>query len=138
VGDVPDASFATNTGIISVAQVPSPQARNAANRRLREWAAMHPNVIAVPLEHFMSTAMANKELSIHGHTIPTGKSHAILQNDELHPNPRGTAILALGVLDTLVSGNHTISTNDIRWDAAEVFRIGYESAKPASPIQKQQ
>jgi hypothetical protein len=50
IGDIPDASSATNTGIISPAQVPGETARRAANRRLREWAAARPGVVVVPLE----------------------------------------------------------------------------------------
>src|SRR5689334_1804853 len=39
VGDIPDVSAATNTGIISNEQVPSASARAAANKRLKAWAA---------------------------------------------------------------------------------------------------
>jgi hypothetical protein len=133
VGDIPDASYATNSGIISPDQVPTPAARAAANQRLKEWAATHPQVVIVPLADFMRTVMADRALTIHGRTLPAGKSRAILQDDQLHPNPSGAATLVLGVLDALTSQQPRFSTNDIRWNPADVFRIGYEAAKPPRP-----
>ena len=53
VGDIPDVSAATNTGIISSEQVPSAAARQAANKRLQAWVAAHPQVTIVPLAEFM-------------------------------------------------------------------------------------
>jgi len=129
IGDIPDASYATNTGIISASQVPSGEARAAANRRLREWAAARPDVSVIPLADFMGTVMANKELKIRGTVVLAGKSRALLQDDQLHPTPQGSAILALGILDVLTRKQHEFSASDIRWDPAEVLRIGYDSAK---------
>jgi hypothetical protein len=59
VGDIPDASSATNTGIISAEQVPSETARLAANARLKKWATKHPNVTLVPLAEFMRATKAD-------------------------------------------------------------------------------
>ena len=130
IGDIPDASYATNTGIISPDQVPSPEARTAVNRRLKEWVAAHPQVVIVPVSDFMRTVMANQALTIHGQTLPAGKSRAIFQNDQLHPNPRGAATLALGIMDAFVSKQPPgVYINDVRWNPAEVFRIGYEAAQ---------
>ncbi|HEX4342304.1 MAG TPA: hypothetical protein VH255_02880, partial [Verrucomicrobiae bacterium] len=117
-------------------QVPSRNARAAANRRLREWAAARPQTVVVPLAEFMSTVMANKELKLHASAIPAGKSRALLQADQLHPTPYGAAILALGILDELSREQPKFSTNDIRWDSAEVFRAGYEAAKPKPVTRK--
>jgi len=130
IGDIPDASYATNTGIIDSSQVPSSEARTAANRRLREWAAARSNVVVVPLADFMATVMADKKLTVHGTTIPAGKTRALLQGDQLHPTPQGAAILALGILDALTSKLPKFSANDIRWSPSEVYKIGYDSAKP--------
>ena len=134
LGTIPDASFATNSGIISPAQVPSPTALAAANTRLKTWAVAHPQVVLVPLSEFMSAAMADRPLTVHGQTLPAGKTRAILQNDLLHPAPRGAAWLALGILDAAVK-RPGFSPVDVRWNAEEVFQLGSQSAfgkpKPA-------
>lgn len=128
LGEIPDASSATNTGIISVEQVPSPTALARANERLHEWSAKHPQVVIVPLAGFMRAAMANQKLTIHGENLPAGKTRGLLQNDQLHPNSRGAAMLALGILDALVSKQPRFPASDVRWDSAEVLRLGSQSA----------
>lgn len=129
VGDIPDASAATNTGIISDAQVPSEAARHAANQRLRAWAATHPNVVVVPLAEFMRATMANDAVKLHGKTLAAGKTRALIQEDELHPNPHGAAVLALGILDALVSHQAKFSSRDVCWDRQLVFQKGYQMAR---------
>ena len=128
VGDIPDASYATNTGIIGSEQVPSETARRAANQRLKEWAAAHPQVVVVPLAKFMRDTMANAAVQFHGQMLPAGKTRALLQGDQLHPNPHGAAILALGILDALVARQSKFPAADIRWNPREIFSAGYKSA----------
>jgi len=128
VGDIPDASAATNTGMISMQQVPSEAARHAANQRLHEWAAAHPNVVVVPLAEFMRATMANQPVKLRGQTLAAGKTRALLQADELHPTPRGAAVLALGILDALVSKQPEFSPGEICWDRRLVFQKGYQTA----------
>jgi hypothetical protein len=128
VGDIPDAACATNTGIIGGRQVPSAAARRAANQRLKQWAAAHPQVVVVPLANFMRAMMANADFKLHGETLPAGKTRALLQADELHPNPHGAAVLALCILDKLVSRQPEFPAADVRWNPADVFRIGCKSA----------
>jgi hypothetical protein len=129
VGDIPDASAATNTGIISAEQVPSEAARRAANIRLRAWAATRPQVTVVPLAEFMRATMANEAIKVHNATIPAGKTRALLQADQLHPNPRGAAVLTLGILDALVARQPKFPATEIRWNAQEVFRLGCQAAR---------
>ena len=127
LGSIPDASFATNTGIMSPAQVPSSAALTAANARLKKWAAAHPQVVLVPLADFMHKAMVNEALTVHGLTLPAGKSQTILQNDFLHPTPRGAAWLALGILDAATK-RAGFSPTEVRWNVEEVFRAGSQAA----------
>ena len=129
VGDIPDASSATNTGIISAEQVPSETARHAANARLRKWAAAHKQVTVVPLAEFMRAVKADEAVKIHGTTLPAGKTRALLQADGLHPNPRGAAVLALGVLDAFVKARPKISAKGIRWNVEEVLRGGLKPVR---------
>ena len=124
VGDIPDAASATNTGIISIAQVPSEAARRAANQRLREWAARHPQVTIMPLAEFMRATKANRAIKIHGRSLPAGTTRALLQADQLHPAPQGTAALALGILDVLVARQREFPAQDIRWNRNKVFQLG--------------
>ncbi len=124
VGDIPDASSATNSGIISAEQVPSETARRAANARLKNWAAAHPQVTIVPLAEFMRATKADAAIKIHGTVLPAGTTRALLQDDGLHPNPRGAAVLSLGILDAYVKAHPKISAKAIRWNAPEVCRRG--------------
>ena len=127
VGDIPDASSATNTGIISPAQVPSEPARRAANQRLHEWATTQPLVTLLPLAQFMHATMANEALRLHRSHLPAGKTRALLQSDRLHPNPQGAAVLALGILDALVVQQTNFPAADICWNPQQVFRVGSDS-----------
>ncbi len=134
LGTIPDASFATNTGIISPAQVPSAAALTVANARLKSWAAARPHVVLVPLSDFMRAAMANQPLTVHGQILPAGKTRANLQDDLLHPTPRGAAWLALGILDAVVK-RLGFPAADVRWNAEEVFQIGSWAALGQSRLQ---
>ena len=128
VGDIPDASSATNTGIISVAQVPSETARRAANARLKQWAAARPQVAVVPLAEFMQAVKANAAIKLHNGSLPAGKTRALLQADGLHPNPRGAAVLSLGILDALTKSQKRFSAAAVDWNPDEVFQRGSKRA----------
>lgn len=129
VGDIPDASSATNTGIISAEQVPSETARLAANARLKSWAAKHSQVTIVPLAEFMLATKANAAIKIREISLPAGKTRALLQADGLHPNARGAAVLSLGVLDAFVKAHAKIPAKDIRWNIDAVLQSGLQSAR---------
>ena len=130
IGDIPDASSATNTGIISVAQVPSETARRAANARLKQWAAARPQVAVVPLAEFMQAVKANAAIKLHNGSLPAGKTRALLQADGLHPNPRGAAVLSLGILDALTKSQKRFSAAAVDWNPDEVFQRGSKRATP--------
>lgn len=120
LGDIPDATAATN--ILGPDEIPSAQVLSAANRRLKEWAATRPRVVIVPLSEFMRAAACNAACTIHKVTLPKGKTRALLQDDQLHPTPRGCAVLALALLDAFQSTRTAPSANEICWDPQEVFR----------------
>ena len=129
VGDVPDASSATNTGIIGAEQVPSEKARQAANKRLRVWAAARPSVAVVPLSEFMHAAMANEAIKLRGESLPAGSTRVLVQDDQLHPTPRGAAVLALAILDALTTKHPEIPVTDVNWNWQTVLQKGYQLAK---------
>lgn len=128
VGDIPDASLATNSGIISVSQVPSENARAAANKRLREWAAKRPDVTVVPLDAFMTAVKANQAIRCHNISVPAGKTYSLLQDDRLHPNSRGAALLSLGILDAYASRHKNLPAETVLWNLDEVKSRGLEQA----------
>lgn len=128
VGDVPDVSSATNTGIISAEQVPNATVLATVNARLKKWAAAQPNVAIVPLANFIQKISSNEAITIHGVNFAAGKTRMLMQADHLHPTPQGSAVLALGILDALTAQQKEFSAKDIRWSPREVFQIGYKSA----------
>lgn len=127
LGDIPDASAATNSGIISPDMLADAAVQAAANARLKSWAATRRNVAIVPLAHFMRAISANRAVTVHGRKYVAGKTRIFLQNDQLHPTPRGAALLALGIMDALIKQDREIPVQDIRWNQSEVFRRGYLS-----------
>jgi hypothetical protein len=129
VGDIPDASSATD--MLAPEVIPTAATRAAANRRLKEWAARRRQVAVVSLSDFMRTALANEALTVHGRTLPAGKTRGLLQPDKLHPSTRGCTVLTLAIMEALRSTQPVSFTNDIRWDFAEVQRLG-SGAPPAT------
>lgn len=124
LGDIPDASSATN-GLLTADEIPSAQVRLAANQRLKEWAGTRPQVVIVPLSDFLREVTANKGLRIHTSVLADGKTSGLLQEDRLHPNPRGCAVLALAILDAFEAGSsHAAPATDVCWDPTEVFHKG--------------
>ena len=129
LGDIPDASAATNSGIISPDMLADAAVRAAANARLKIWAAARPSVAIVPLARFMRVISANQAVTVHSRKYAAGKTRIFLQNDQLHPTPRGAALLALGIMDALVKKDPEFPAQDIRWNQSEVFRRGYPSVR---------
>jgi len=127
LGDIPDASAAVER-MLSPDQIPSPAALTAANRRLKEWAAARKQTVVVPLSSFMRNAMANKTVTVHGHTFTEGRTRVFLQEDKLHPSPAGCAILAVAIFDSFLANQTSISSNDFRWDAKEIYRLALQPA----------
>lgn len=128
VGDIPDASIATNSGIISLTQVPSETARSNANQRLREWAAGRPDVTVVPLDRFMSAVKANTAIEGRHISVPAGKTYELLQPDRLHPNPQGAALLSLGILDAFAARHAKLAGEAVSWNLEAVHTRGIEAA----------
>jgi transcription elongation GreA/GreB family factor len=135
VGDLPDASAAAQR-MLTPDEIPSRTALSAANRRLKEWAAARKQTVVIPLSTFMRNATANKELTVHGHTLAEGKTRVLLQDDKLHPSAAGCAVLALAIFDSFLSSQPALSTNDIRWDAKEVYRLAVNGGHASSPSVK--
>ncbi len=135
VGDLPDASAAVER-MLTPDEIPSPAALSAANHRLKEWAATRKQTVVVPLSSFMRNAIANKPVTVHGHTLAEGKTRVLLQDDKLHPSAAGCAVLALAIFDNFLSSQTALSASDIRWDAKEVYHRALDGGhrQPSQPI----
>ena len=132
VGDIPDASSAVNR-MLAPEDIPSAHAMSAANRRLKEWAALRKQVVVVPLSGFMRAASANRALTTHGRTLAQGQTRALLQEDRLHPSASGCAVLALSRFDTFLTTRLGGSADEVRWDSGEVLRLTL-GALPKAPV----
>lgn len=141
VGDLPDASAAVER-MLTPDEIPTPTALSAANRRLKEWAATRKQTVVIPLSSFMRNAIANKPVTVHGHTLAEGKTRVLLQDDKLHPSAAGCAVLALAIFDNFLSSEPALSASDIRWDAKEVYRLaldgGHKQSSQPIPAAKNQ
>jgi hypothetical protein len=132
VGDIPDASAAVNR-MISQSEMPSRKTRAAANLRLKEWAAQHKQVTVLPLEEFMQAVAGNKPLTVRGNVFASGATRALLQEDRLHPNRRGCALLAIAILDTYLARHPGFDSSQVRWNLDEVLRAAKSVPQPAEP-----
>lgn len=132
LGDLPDASAAVGI-MLSADQVPSAKAMTAANQRLKKWAETRPQVVIMSLSNFMHAAMANAPLTLHGKTIPAGKTRPLLQFDKLHPSQSGSATLALAVIEALQTAKPGQFAGEVRWDPSEVVRLAHMPTQPATP-----
>jgi hypothetical protein len=90
---------------------------HAANRRLTQWPAKRPAVVVVPLGKFIKSAMADQALTVHRFTLPAGKTRALIQEDKLHPTPRGCALLALAILDAFQGSHGDLAETNVVWNA---------------------
>ena len=120
IGDIPDASGAENW-MLDRNQIPRRTVLVAANRRLREWAATRKQVIVAPLAEFMRAAAANQPIKIRGRAVTL--DGPLLQADHLHPTETGCSVVALAVLDAVISSRSSVNPAGVRWDPAEIARI---------------
>jgi hypothetical protein len=132
IGDIPDASATVNI-MLRPDQIPTPKALAAANARLRAWAAQRKLVFVLPLHDFMAGAISNRSLTLHGQTLPAGKTRALLQDDNLHPTPAGAATIALAILDLLHSAQPDRFPGPILWNRDQVLKLGSATPQSATP-----
>ena len=91
VGDLPDMSAAlqglssTDQGPqLRADQVPAPETLKKLNDRLREWAALHPNVIVLPMSELLGKVRGKDEIRLRGNVWPKAVHEQLLQADKLH------------------------------------------------------
>jgi lysophospholipase L1-like esterase len=127
IGNIPDASGA-DKDMLPAEAVPTRAELDTANRRIRQWAASHKNIIVLDLSALMLKATANQALKVHGNKWPAGSTRALLQADGLHPAPAGCSMLTLAALDAICADQKKIPLSAIRWGANDVLRFALASA----------
>lgn len=100
LGDYPDMRGA-DPRMLPVSAVPSVEELATLNRRLREWAARHPQVIVFALADFVAAARGQGVSMRHAGEDVTLGTELLLQGDRLHATRTGMAVLALRVAETL-------------------------------------
>ncbi|MBI5849822.1 MAG: hypothetical protein HZB39_02105 [Planctomycetes bacterium] len=103
LGDYPDMRGA-DPRMLPVSAVPSVEELATLNRRLREWAARHPQVILFALADFVAAARGQGvAMRLAGEDVTLG-TELLLQGDRLHATRTGMAVLALRIAETLHAG----------------------------------
>ena len=122
LGDIPDASAATNK-LLRPRQIPQLETIAAANDRLRKWAAARKQTAVVGLADFMQAVRQNRPIQVRNRSWQ--ETSLFLQEDRLHPTPKGAALLALAILDRFFTSESPAGHDQIRWDFESLFREGY-------------
>jgi hypothetical protein len=130
IGNIPDASGA-DQDMLPPEYVPTKAEMDAANRRIKQWAAKRRNVVVLNLSNLMLQAAANRALAVHGNKWAAGSTRALLQPDGLHPTPAGCSMLTLAALDAICAAHKQTPATAIRWDAGEIQRL--VQTAPAAP-----
>ncbi|MDP7029497.1 MAG: hypothetical protein QF733_04670 [Phycisphaerales bacterium] len=95
IGDLPDVADAADVWpipLLRANQVPSPEALDAMNRRIRVWAAAREHATLVPLAATVDRMKRGKPLQLNGHVWP--KDATLIQFDHLHPTTLGLIAIA--------------------------------------------
>ncbi len=100
VGDIPDMSASVGS-MLRAEQVPSREELRALNKQLYAWAAERPHVHVIPLSAWIETLNNEKPIVVEGRQR-TFKKGELMQDDQLHANEKGLALLAIKCLETLV------------------------------------
>lgn len=99
IGDFPDMSAAVGT-MLAPEQMPALTTLPLLSRRVREWAAQHPNVLVFPLADIVRQLGSEDEIRIGRYAFPAGTR--LLQPDHLHPNSEGMVLTCELIGDMLV------------------------------------
>lgn len=111
VGDIPDMSASVGS-MLRAEQVPSREELRALNKHLYAWAAERPHVHVIPLSAWIDTLNNEKPIVVEGWKR-TFKKGELMQDDKLHANEKGLALLAIKCLETLVVRYPTVDRRDL-------------------------
>ncbi|MDA0802952.1 MAG: hypothetical protein O2819_04250 [Planctomycetota bacterium] len=115
VGEIPDLNDA-HSSMLGEAQIPEPTTIVAANARLKEWVAQHPNrAVIVPMYTLTKDALSGQPTTFGGVAWTPAVDGALLQDDHLHPTFEGLVALWARSLESLRDGGAEIRA-DINLD----------------------
>ena len=120
ISEVPDMSEAAGL-MIPHAVMPPAKERNAANARIRAWAAERERAHLVPLEGFLEDLREGEEIELRGQTLAEGEGEGLLQWDRLHPTLEGLAWLAVMCADQAERALDEVRADELAFD---VERLG--------------
>lgn len=126
IGDLPDIAHALKgrgpfgAPIVNRSMFPSAAERLAMNETLRAWAKGRPNVRVLGLADLMRRYVESKPVRVRDLEWKVSSLGEALQKDLLHPNARGTAWVAMILVDQ-IAAIQGFDSDDFRFDEAAVL-----------------
>ncbi|MCA9300646.1 MAG: hypothetical protein KDA28_16370 [Phycisphaerales bacterium] len=111
VGDIPDMRDAEGF-MLGKAQIPSVEALDALNERLRTWAEGRPNVHVFPLDEMTRMLRSGKDIHIQGVDASEDEASSFLNVDRLHPTKQGQIFTVRVLAATLATLFEDVSPDD--------------------------
>jgi uncharacterized small protein (DUF1192 family) len=108
VGDLPDMSGSIGR-MLSRSMVPMPDALDALNARIHEWAGNRPRVRVFPLSMVMEKLNEGEDFAIGEHRWDAEALQRVLQRDQLHPTLDGQIAL-LQVLESMLMADEELKS----------------------------
>ena len=102
VGDIPDMSSAVGR-MLRKSQVPSPEAQQRANDRIRAWVAARPNARFFPLRALIERLRKGASFDIAGQTWTVADAKTLILPDRLHPSLDGLIALVAAIDEILAA-----------------------------------
>lgn len=120
ISEYPDMSPAIGK-MLMAKQVPAKETFVKLNKRVREWAAKHENVILISLPEFLDGLRGGTDFSMRGNHYEKGSTKQLLQSDELHPTPEGTAVLTVIIFDAICKIRKDVPESSFEWNAKKIL-----------------
>lgn len=130
LGDIPDVTSATvgPSPMITSAMMPSPAARDAANARIRAWAANRANVTMVPLADLIKKVNDGAEVQIRGNVWKAGDAgQRLIQGDHLHATLEGLAAIWIAAADSWLRADAKLPASALELRPATLVEAATQS-----------
>ena len=102
VGDIPDMSSAEGR-MLRKSQIPSSEAQQRANDRIRAWVAARPNARFFPLRELIEQLRRGASFDIAGQTWTVADAKTLILPDRLHPSLDGLIALVAAIDEILAA-----------------------------------
>ncbi len=132
VGDFPDMSKAVGF-MLTARQMPSPDALEALNDRLYDWAGQRDNVVVMPLAEFTRDLTSGAIDRIGPYAWPPEARRDVLQPDHLHPTLDGLIATVQSVTESLAAHYGDDVRDGLDLDRSAVRTRVIEAVRPPAP-----